>query len=128
MKVYHDFDEKSLFEVAEATGVKQCVADVSYARRKFHWKERLYIIRNEYCFLLGEWQREKMRIIGIAVIKEMQGFGIGSKLLAKAIQDARAGGAKVVHTKSLSGVQFYARKGFDIVGMKGGNYLLQKVL
>ena len=42
MKVYHNFDEKSLLEVAKATGVKQCIADVSYARRKMYLNAKMY--------------------------------------------------------------------------------------
>lgn len=128
MKVYHNFDEKSLLEVAKATGVKQCIADVSYARRKIYLNAKMYILRNEFCFFLAEWQKEKMRIIGMAVSKEMQGKRIGSVLLDKAIHDARRWGAKAITTRSLSGVQFYAKKGFDIVGMKDGDYLLQLAL
>nr|DAI44441.1 MAG TPA: hypothetical protein [Caudoviricetes sp.] len=30
----------------------------------------------------------------------------------------------MIETRSKEGAEFYCRKGFDVVGMKGGDYLL----
>lgn len=126
MKVYKDFDADACMEIAKRSGVKQTEKDVAYTKfLAFHNPKKIYVLRNDYCWLLGVTGGKKFRIIGIAIVLEEQRKGIGSILLNKAIEDARRGGYKKVTTRSKSGAEFYARRGFDIVGIKDGDYLME---
>lgn len=127
MKIYRDFNEKACTRVARLSGVKQCYDDVRYARLMYHYKpSQLYCLRSELFFLLGCLSSRTLRIIGIAVIESEQRKGWGKRLLKQAIQDAKArGGVNLITTLTESGADFYAKQGFDIVGTKGREYIMQ---
>lgn len=126
MTIHTDFNEKECYKVARLSGVKQTEVDVRYARRvNYYTPDKLYCLRSETFFLIGVLSSQSLRIIGIAVAKEHQRKGWGSRLLAKAIQDAKMGGVKIITTRTKSGADFYAKKGFDVVGMVGDDYKMQ---
>lgn len=68
------WDEDACKQIAKESGVAQTIKDVSFARFLFHHQEKGYVLmkRGEF-FLLGSIKRDALRIIGIAVIKELQG-------------------------------------------------------
>lgn len=75
-------------------------------------------------FLIASKNKSAFRIIGIACVKEWQRKGVGSYLLTVAIEEAKRCGYKKIETRSKEGAEFYCRKGFDVAGMKGQDYLL----
>ena len=110
------WDEGACKQIAKESGVAQTIKDVSFARFLFHHSKKSYILmkRGEF-FLLGNIKRDALRIIGIAVIKELQGKGIGRKLLNRAKYDAMRLGLKKLETRSTSGKDFYLKNGFEII-------------
>ena len=76
-------------------------------------------------FLLCSRNKSSLHIIGIACVKEWQHKGVGSYLLSEAIKIARKEGYPLITTRSKAGADFYVRKGFDVTGMKGGDFLLE---
>lgn len=110
------WDEDACKQIAKESGVAQTIKDVSFARFLFHHQKKGYVLmkRGEF-FLLGGIKSDALRIIGIAVIKEMQGKGIGRKLLNRAKYDAKRLGLKKIETRSISGKDFYLKNGFEII-------------
>ncbi len=126
MKVYTNWDEERCKAVARKSGVKQTEKDVSFGRFLYHHNpKKLYILRNDYSFLIANKGKKVLRIVGIAITEEYQRKGIGSILLNKAICDAKEMGMESVTTRSKEGASFYIKAGFDIVGCKGDDYLLE---
>jgi|UniRef100_UPI004025BA4F GNAT superfamily N-acetyltransferase len=121
-----EWNEERLKDIARRSGVSQTLADVSYGRFVFHHSPSKLFCRwfNGGAFLIAVKNKWAFRIIGIACVKEWQRKGVGSLLLSVAIDEARKCGYKLIETRSKEGAEFYCRKGFDVVGMKGGDYLL----
>ena len=122
-----DWNEKELKRIAKGSGVKQTVADVSYMRFLQHHSPAKAIVRWFVggAFLLCSRNKSSLHIIGIACVKEWQHKGVGSYLLSEAIKIARKEGYPLITTRSKAGADFYVRKGFDVTGMKGGDFLLE---
>lgn len=122
-----DWDVAELRKIAKASGVRQTVADVNYAAfLRYHAPEKI-VVYWFYCgaFILLVRNKKSLRIIGIACVKEWQRKGVGSYFLRLAIQLAKREGYSTIETRSKSGADFYCKKGFDVTGMKGGDYLLK---
>lgn len=126
-RVFGDFNEAELKRIAKLSDNKQVVADVGYASFiHYHQPDKLYIQRTENAFFIGMENKKAFRIIGMATAKEARGTGIGTRLLNRAIAYAKSKGYGRVETRSLSGVQFYMNRGFEITGMKGKDFLLSR--
>ena len=122
-----DWNEDCLKAIARATGVKQTLLDVSYGRF-IHYNSPSKLFCRWFvggAFLIASKNKCALRIIGIACAKSWQRKGVGSYLLALAIEEAKKCGYNKIETRSKSGAEFYCRKGFDVVGMKGSDYLLE---
>lgn len=86
-----DWNEKELKRIAKGSGVKQTVSDVSYAGfLRYHNPDKV-VIRwfAGGAFLLCSRNKDSLRIIGIACVKEWQHKGVGSYLLNEAIKIAQ---------------------------------------
>lgn len=136
MLIKRTFDAKECKRIAKASGVKQTVADVSYASRlhilyvKSNGKEGAVIrcLRSEHSFALYIPSSVSIRIICIVVDKENQGRGEGKLLLKLVEAEAKSAGISQLTTLTKSGVEFYARNGFDIFAFKGDEYRMKKIL
>jgi len=126
MKLYRDYDYQKLLEIGRTSENKQVVKDVSFTRVVYHHnKKSLYCERIEdFCFIIGQVQKNQFRIIGMYTKKEFQGRGFASFLFNRCVEFCKKKGIKKITTRSLSGAEFYCKKGFDVVGMKGNDYLL----
>ncbi len=131
MMVVHDrFDAGELTEIACASDSPQLKRDVAYAAFvNYHNPSSMmcYFVRG-VGFVVGQYQRKACRIIGLGTTVGHRRRGIGHKLLALAENSARRHGLPLAKTRSRDGADFYARHGWDVVGMKGGDYLLEKRL
>jgi predicted N-acetyltransferase YhbS len=56
---------------------------------------------------------------------ECRGQGLASLLLQRCVNESKKQGYTKITTRSYSGADYYARKGFDVVGIKDGDYLLE---
>lgn len=121
-----EWNEELLKDIARKSGVKQCVSDVSYGRFIYHHSPSKLFCRWFIggAFLIASKNKSAFRIIGIACVKEWQRKGVGSFLLSVAIDEAKKCGYKKIETRSKEGAEFYCRKGFDVAGIKGQDYLL----
>lgn len=127
MKIWRGYNENELLRIAKAADNKQVLADVRYASFvRYHNPQSIYCERTDNAFILGQFQKGAFRIIGMATTVECRGKGIGTLLLSRAIACARERGLKIIHTHSKSGAEFYVKRGFDIVGKRGEDYLLKK--
>lgn len=129
-KLYKGFDQRVCLEIAKNADNRQVVKDVSYAGfLHAHNPNSIYCERiDEKAFLLGQVQKGAFRIIGIGTHVDWRRKGLASLLLKRCEEYARENQLKKVKTRSLSGASFYAKRGYDIIGMRGGDYLLEKQL
>lgn len=82
-RLYKGWNETLAMSIAKASGSRQFVADVSFVRRKYFWKD------NVLCWYYGEdaclvgyfLQGNNYRIVGIGCRQESQGHGYASALL-----------------------------------------------
>ena len=128
MKIIKDFDESIFLDIAKASGVKQTVADIGYAKFcYYHSKDKRYAERiDEDAWILGVVNKDSLRIIGMATRQSAQGKGYGTLLLKRAIAFCRQKGLKKITTRTFSGKKFYQKKGKAVVvGMKDGDYLME---
>lgn len=126
MILHTDFDKNELKKIARATGVPQTVADVNYAAYlHYHSPDKIYCEWVSGAFILGARNKGFFRIIGMATAKEKQRLGLASILLHRAICFSKVEGYHSIKTLTKSGLEFYLRKGFDIVGYKGDEFYLE---
>lgn len=129
MKLYKYFDKDRLLEIAKAADNKQIVKDVNYASfLAFHGTQLYCEWIDEGAFIIGQFQKKSFRIIGICTKKECRGKGFAKYLLKRAEDAAKEKGFMTIKTVSLSGVDFYAKRGYDVKGIKHGDYILEKEL
>lgn len=129
MKLYSYFDKEKLLDIAKASGNKQIIKDVNYASfLAFHGTELYCEWIDEGAFIVGQYQRSAFRIIGLCTKLQCRGKGYAKYLLKRAEVAARNQGKNLIKTVSLSGVDFYAKQGYDVKGIKHGDYILEKDL
>lgn len=129
MRLYKTFDKERLTEIARLADNRQIIKDVNYAAfLVFHGARNIYCEWFESAFIIGQYQKKCFRIIGLCTTKEARGRGYAKLLLARAEKAALAGGLQLIRTISLSGADFYAKHGFDVIGIKHGDYILEKKL
>ena len=129
MKLYSKFEKDKLLEIAKASGNKQIVKDVNYASfLAFHGTDLYCEWIDEGAFLIGQQQKSSFRIIGLCTKLECRGKGFARFLLRRAEEAARSNGKTLIKTISLSGVDFYVKHGYDVKGIKHGDYILEKEL
>ena len=127
MIFFHDFNEKALKQVAREADNQQLVKDVAYMRiPAYHSPESVYVERSEKAFILGQYQKDAFRIIGLATTLDARGQGWAKLLLARAEKAAQERGLHVITTRSASGADFYVKRGFYVTGRRGGDFLLKK--
>lgn len=132
MKLFQGFNKSIYKAIAKKCDNAQLLDDVSYAGfLAFHnggdfaiYAERI----DEKAFIVGRKLKDSLRIIGLGTATEARGGGLASFLLSRAEGYARREGLKSIHTRSQSGVQFYAKRGYDVIGMRENDYLLEKIL
>lgn len=126
-KIIKGFDEKALYAIAKTTDNKQLKDDVKYMRLAVHSGKRVYCERiDKIAFFCGYCNRDHFRIVGIGVNKDFQGKGFGSFMYMRCIQYAKSKGFKKLKTRTLSGVDFYLRKGWKITGMKNNDFMMER--
>lgn len=129
MKLYSYFDKEKLLKIAKGSGNKQIVKDVNYASFLVYHGGKLYCEWiDEGAFIIGQHQRSAFRIIGLCTKLECRGKGLAKYLLRRAEDAARENEKKLIKTISLSGVDFYVKQGYDVKGIKHGDYILEKEL
>lgn len=129
MKLYSHYDKEKLLDIAKNSGNKQIVKDVNYASFLVFHGTKLYCEWiDEGAFIIGQYQKSAFRIIGLCTKLECRGKGLAKFLLKRAENAAKENGKSIIKTVSLSGVDFYAKHGFDVKGMKHGDYILEKEL
>ena len=134
MRINRHWDYAALKEIALACDNKQVVRDVAFLENLRHRNPDygsgacLYVEWTENAFLIGEWQKKALRIWGMGTRKDARGQGLATLLLCRAENAAKERGCERVHTRSLSGADFYTKRGYDVIGMRGGDYLLEKLL
>lgn len=129
--IIQGFDEVVFKEIAKATGNKQTLADIGYAKFVYyHNPKKMYAERiDNDGWILGSINKDSLRIIGMATRKEAQGKGIGTTLLYRAISFCQKNKLKKITTRTLSGVTFYQKKAkARIVGKKDNDYLLEMIV
>lgn len=130
MVIYKEFDKESCLAIARAAGNTQIVKDVAYACfLSFHNKESIYCERiDDKAFLVGQTQKKCFRIIGMGTKNEYKRQGLATCLLNRLIHYCRVHNISRIHTRSKSGADYYAKRGFDVVGMRDGDYLLEFII
>lgn len=124
--IHKGFEQAIYKAIAKKANNKQVVADVGYAAFVFfHNPEKEYAERTENAFIVGCWNKDHLRIIGMATAEADKGKGYATMFVKRAIQAAKKRGLTKIKTRSLSGADFYVKRGFDIIGIKGGDYLLE---
>lgn len=126
LKIYSGFDYDALKDIAKNANNKQIVLDVSYGQMLNFNPSSMYCERvNDMAFIIGQVQKERFRIIGMGTKEAHKRKGLAGYLLKRCIQFSKERGLKKIATRSKSGADFYCKRGFDVVGMKGGDYLLE---
>lgn len=129
MKVSCDWNPEALKEIAKACDNRQLVRDVGYASFCcYHNPASIYVEYTEDAFIIGQFQKSAFRIIGMGTKVSARGRGLASLLLQRAESEAKRRGAAKIKTRTKSGAEFYARRGYDITGERGGDYLMEKAL
>lgn len=129
MKLYRTFHKERLTEIAKNADNKQIVKDVNYAAfLAYHGAKNLYCEWFDSAFIIGQYQKDCFRIIGLCTTVEVRGKGYAKFLLKRAEEAAKRGGLNLIRTVSLSGADFYVKHGFDVTGIKHGDYILEKKL
>lgn len=129
MKIYSTFNKERLTEIAKNADNKQIVKDVNYAAfLVFHGAKNLYCEWFDGAFIIGQYQKDCFRVIGLCTRTDMRGKGYAKFLLNRAEIAAKAKGLNLIRTISLSGVDFYVKQGYDVKGIKHGDYILEKLI
>ena len=127
MILYTKFDKERLLDIARNADNKQIVKDVNYAAfLLFHGAKNLYCEWFSSAFIIGLWQRNCFRVIGLCTRSDARGKGYATFLLGRAENAAKERGISLIRTVSLSGDDFYVKHGYDVVGKKHGDYVLEK--
>lgn len=127
MKLYSYFDKQKLTEIAKKSGNKQILKDINYVRTLLFNKSELYCEWiDEGAFIIGVFNKSAFRIVGLCTKIECRGKGLAKFLLRRAEMAAKEKGRDIIRTITLTGVDFYVKHGFDVKGMKHGDYILEK--
>ena len=77
-------------------------------------------------FLLGRLVEDQAELLNLAVVASQKRHGVGTALLAKAIQEWRPRGAKTVYLEvresNTGAIAFYKKHGFAKTGLRKGYY------
>mgnify|MGYP003418820391 CR=1 FL=1 len=127
MKFYRSFDYNRLKAIASKAGNQQIKRDVEYAKMShYHNPEKTYCeIIDDKAFIIAQYQKGRMRIVGLCTTVDSRGLGLASILLQRCVAESKKCGYTKITTRSKSGADYYARKGFDVVGIKEGDFLLE---
>lgn len=127
LKLYKGFDYAALKDIAKNANNQQIIRDVEYGKLLNHVSPaNMYCERiNDMAFIIGQVQKERFRIIGMGTKEAHKRKGLAGYLLNRCIQFSKERGLKKIATRSKSGADFYCKRGFDVVGMRGGDYLLE---
>lgn len=128
MTLYDDWNEPIYRDIAKASGSKQAVADVKYARKLFALNDlkKLHLRLDKSAMLLAEMSSRSLRIICVAVDEAQKKKGLGGGLLKYAESIAIANGCERIFTVTTSGVEFYKRNGYYITGKRKNGWELTK--
>lgn len=78
-------------------------------------------------FINGMVGKSIMRIYGVAVAESYKRKGIATFLLNRVLEFAKRKGLQKITTKTIAGLVFYQRNGFQVVGSnEKGEYLMEK--
>lgn len=126
-KIVKGFDEKALYAIAKTTDNKQLKDDVKYMRLVVHAGRAVYAEWIEgIAFFCGYCNQDHFRIVGIGVNNQHQGKGFGKFMYMRCVQYAKSKRFKKLKTRTLSGVDFYLRKGWRITGMKNNDFMMER--
>lgn len=123
------WDEKALKQIASDCGNKQLLKDVAFGRFLFHHqKQKLFCEWTDDSFCIGSFNNNHFLIVGLGTRMRARKRGLASMHLQRVINAAIRGGVKTIRTRTYTGTDFYLKKGFQIVGLKGDDYIMEKYL
>ena len=129
MLINRIWNPDALLDIARQCASPQLIRDVGYAKfLHYHSPDSIFSLWTDDGFLIGQYQREAFRIIGLGTRISARGHGLASVLLALTEKEARNRGLRIIRTRSKAGAEFYVKRGYDVVGMKKDDYLLEKTL
>lgn len=127
MNFIYGWDEKLYKDICKRSRSKQAAKDASYMRPiTYHKQQKVYAVRidNSAC-CFGYFTRAGLRIVCVAVDEAQKGKGLGSTLLLQAMQHCKENGICKITTRTKDGKNFYIKFGFNVVGMRGGDYIME---
>lgn len=129
MKLRLYWDEDALKEIAKDCDNKQLKKDVAYGRFLFHHqKQKLFCEWTDDSFCIGSLNKNSFLIVGLGTRTKARNKGLASMHLKRVFDAATRGGVKTIKTRTRTGTEFYIKRGFEIVGLKGDDYLMEKRL
>lgn len=92
-------------------------------------KRCIVSISGGVAFINGMVGKNIMRIYGVAVAESHKRKGIATFLLNRVLEFAKRKGLQKITTKTIAGLVFYQRNGFQVVGSnEKGEYLMEKII
>lgn len=129
MRIHLYWDGKALQQIASDCGNKQLLKDVAFGRFLFyHQKQKLFCEWTDDSFCIGKFNNNHFLIVGLGTRMRARKKGLASMHLKRVINAAIMGGVKTIRTRTYTGTDFYLKKGFQIVGLKGDEYIMEKYL
>lgn len=101
---------------------------MSELNRKWELSQAVFCDDKLCAFIINSEKPESLHVHRIVVSKELHGKGIGKRLIARIVEDAKAAGKNAVTLKAendnLQSLGFYKGLNFDIVGEQGDLVLM----
>lgn len=124
--IFEGWNEAKLKEIARDCDNKQIVKDVGYFQfLNYHKSKGLFCEYTQDSFCIGKLNKDHFRIIGMGTRTSCRRKGLAIMHLRRVFQTALNYGVDVIKTRTLSGVDFYLKRGFEIYDMKDNDYLMQ---
>lgn len=127
MKFYRGFDYNRLKAIASKAGNQQIKRDVEYAKMlHYHNPEKTYCeIIDDKAFIIAQYQKGRMRIVGLCTTVDSRGLVWLPYFYSVVLLKAKSVVTRRLLPAASQGADYYARKGFDVVGIKKGDFLLE---
>lgn len=131
--VYSDRGIKQLKQICDSSGSPALKRTFDYLRILFYFSKDRVV--SEYipnvAYYVATVSKNKVRLVDIAVSSEFQKKGIGTQLINRIKEIAKAKGVKKITLRTSSdetAFMFYHKQGFVDVGMNGNDIEMELII
>ena len=127
MIVKSGFDEKTVEQIARASGSKAVRGSIAYLRRAHYNNPQTFVceVFDGQAFYAGSMARKHFRLYEMAVVEGAQGSGYGKLMVARMRALCQKYGAEKITLRTSreeDAINFYHKMGGVVTGIKDNDY------